>query len=101
MPWMIFYQQGAVIDKKLSSATIWQARQDTAFGSVLTQLIMIAVVIAVAAAVGLHNPGAALNTVGQISGALSHTSGTPAASSCSGSGSACWAPRWPPRSSPR
>lgn len=70
MPWMIFYQQGAVIDKKLSADTIRQARQDTAFGSLLTQLIMIAVVIAVAATLGLHNPGAALNTVGQIAGAL-------------------------------
>ncbi len=70
MPWMIFYQQGAVTDKKLSADTIRQARQDTAFGSVLTQLIMIAVVIAVAATLGLHNPGAALNTVGQIAAAL-------------------------------
>jgi Mn2+/Fe2+ NRAMP family transporter len=70
MPWMIFYQQGAVIDKKLSPAAIRQARQDTAVGSVLTQLIMIAVVIAVAATLGLHHPDAALSTVGQISGAL-------------------------------
>jgi Mn2+/Fe2+ NRAMP family transporter len=80
MPWMIFYQQGAVIDKKLSPGTIRQARQDTAFGSVLTQLIMIAVVIAVAATLGLHHPGAALNTVGQIAGALTpylgHAGGT-------------------------
>jgi Mn2+/Fe2+ NRAMP family transporter len=70
MPWMIFYQQGAVIDKKLSAATIRQARLDTAVGSVLTQLIMIAVVIAVAATVGRSDPGAALQTVGQIAGAL-------------------------------
>ena len=70
MPWMIFYQQGAVIDKKLSAGTIRKARQDTASGAVLTQLVMIAVVIAVAATLGLHNPGAALNTVGQISSAL-------------------------------
>jgi Mn2+/Fe2+ NRAMP family transporter len=80
MPWMIFYQQAAVIDKKLSPGTIRQARQDTAFGSVLTQLIMIAVVIAVAATLGLHNRGAALNTVGQIAGALTpclgHLGGT-------------------------
>jgi len=70
MPWMIFYQQGAVIDKKLSAGTIRKARQDTAFGAVLTQLVMIAVVIAVAATLGRRNPGAALNTVGQISSAL-------------------------------
>ncbi len=70
MPWMIFYQQGAVIDKKLSTATIRQARMDTAVGSVLTQLIMIAVVVAVAATVGRTDPGAALKTVGQIASAL-------------------------------
>jgi Mn2+/Fe2+ NRAMP family transporter len=69
MPWMIFYQQGAVIDKKLSASVIRQARQDTAVGSVLTQLIMIAVVVAVAATIGRHSD-AALNTVGQIAGAL-------------------------------
>ena len=80
MPWMIFYQQGAVIDKKLSPGAIRRARQDTAFGSVLTQLVMIAVVIAVAATLGLHNRGAALNTVGQIASALTpylgHLGGT-------------------------
>jgi len=70
MPWMIFYQQGAVIDKQLSAATIRHARADTAVGAVLTQLIMIAVVVAVAATLGAHDPGAALNTVGQISDAL-------------------------------
>lgn len=70
MPWMIFYQQGAVIDKKLSARTIRQARADTAVGAVLTQIIMIAVVVAVAATIGVHNPGAALNTVGQIASAL-------------------------------
>ncbi len=80
MPWMIFYQQGAVIDKRLSPAAIRQARQDTAAGSVLTQLITIAVVIAAAATLGQHDPGAALNTVGQIAGALTpylgHVGGT-------------------------
>ena len=71
MPWMVFYQQGAVIDKKLSPTVIRQARTDTAVGAVLTQLIMIAVVVSVAATIGLNNPGAALNTVGQIADSLS------------------------------
>jgi Mn2+/Fe2+ NRAMP family transporter len=70
MPWMIFYQQGAVVDKRLSVATIRQARQDTAAGAVLTQLIMIAVVVTVAATIGTHNGEATLQTVGQISSAL-------------------------------
>lgn len=80
MPWMIFYQQGAVIDKKLSITAIRQARHDTAFGAFLTQLITITVVITLAATIGLQDPGAALNTVGQIAGALTpylgHLGGT-------------------------
>ena len=80
MPWMIFYQQGAVIDKKLPAAAIRKARQDTASGAVLTQLVMIAVVIAVADTLGRHHPGAALNTVSEISGVLTpdlgHVGGT-------------------------
>ncbi|MDR3655352.1 MAG: divalent metal cation transporter [Mycobacterium sp.] len=70
MPWMIFYQQGAVVDKHLSVATIRQERHDTAAGAVLTQLIMIAVVITVGATIGTHNGGATLETVGDISQAL-------------------------------
>ncbi|KZS62987.1 divalent metal cation transporter [Mycobacterium ostraviense] len=70
MPWMIFYQQGAVVDKHLSVATIRQARYDTATGAVLTQLIMIAVVLTVAATIGTHQEAAPLQTVGQIANAL-------------------------------
>ena len=70
MPWMIFYQQGAVVDKHLSLATIRQARHDTAAGAVLTQLIMIAVVVTVASTIGSHNGEATLDTVGGISTAL-------------------------------
>jgi Mn2+/Fe2+ NRAMP family transporter len=70
MPWMVFYQQGAVIDKQLSTSTIRDARRGTAVGAVLTQLVMISVIIAVAATIGTHNPQAPLETVGQISEAL-------------------------------
>jgi Mn2+/Fe2+ NRAMP family transporter len=70
MPWMVFYQQGAVIDKKLSTATVRQARADTAFGALLTQVIMIAVVVCLAATVGTVGSHAPLNTVGQIAEAL-------------------------------
>lgn len=70
MPWMIFYQQGAVIDKKLSIATIRQARADTASGAVLTQIIMIAVVVCLAATIGVIGSHTPLNTVGQIANAL-------------------------------
>ncbi|MCU1584241.1 MAG: putative divalent cation-transport rane protein family [Microbacteriaceae bacterium] len=70
MPWMIFYQQGAVIDKQLSARAIRKARHDTAFGAILTQLIMIAVVISIAATVGAHGDAAPLESVGQIADAL-------------------------------
>ncbi|ORW29183.1 NRAMP family metal ion transporter [Mycobacterium paraense] len=70
MPWMVFYQQGAVVDKHLSVATIRQARHDTAAGAVLTQLIMISVVITVASTIGAHGGEGALNTVGDIANAL-------------------------------
>ncbi|HYB82194.1 MAG TPA: divalent metal cation transporter, partial [Mycobacterium sp.] len=80
MPWMIFYQQGAVVDKHLSVATIRQERHDTAVGAVLTQLIMIAVVVTVAATIGPNNGEATLQTVGEISHALTpylgHIGGT-------------------------
>jgi Mn2+/Fe2+ NRAMP family transporter len=83
MPWMIFYQQGAVVDKRLSVATIRQGRYDTAVGAVLTQVIMIAVVVTMAGTLGKRGGSdgpAALETVGQISGALTpylgHVGGT-------------------------
>ncbi len=80
MPWMIFYQQGAVVDKHLSPATIRQARYDTATGAVLTQLIMIAVVVTMASTIATHNGGVVLQTVGEISHSLTpclgHVGGT-------------------------
>ncbi len=70
MPWMIFYQQSAVVQRKLAVSAMRQARWDTAVGTVLTQGIMIVVVITLAATVGRKDTGAALNDVGQIAGAL-------------------------------
>ncbi|MBU6425689.1 MAG: divalent metal cation transporter [Rhodospirillales bacterium] len=70
MPWMIFYQQSAIADKKLSPADFRYAKWDTAIGSVVTQLVMAAVLISTAATIGLKNPNANLNTVGDITAAL-------------------------------
>jgi Mn2+/Fe2+ NRAMP family transporter len=70
MPWMIFYQQSAIADKKLTAEHYRAARWDTAIGSVVTQLVMAAVLIAAAATIGRHNPNASLNTVGDMSQAL-------------------------------
>ena len=70
MPWMIFYQQSAVVQRRLKTTMLRQARIDTGIGTVLTQGIMIVVVIALAATVGRTNPGASLNDVGQMASAM-------------------------------
>ncbi len=70
MPWMIFYQQSAVADKKLTPADFKYSRWDTAVGAVVTQLVMAAVLIAAAATIGLRNHQANLNSVGDIADAL-------------------------------
>jgi Mn2+/Fe2+ NRAMP family transporter len=49
MPWMIFYQQSATVDKGLTVRDLPMGRLDTAIGSVFTQIIMIAVVVTCAA----------------------------------------------------
>ena len=46
------------------------ARRDTAFGAVITQLIMIAILVATAATIGVNHPGKSLDTVQQIADAL-------------------------------
>lgn len=70
MPWMVFYQQSAVADKKLDPAHYGHARLDTAIGAVVTQAVMAAVLIAVAATIGMQNHHRSLDTVGQIARAL-------------------------------
>jgi Mn2+/Fe2+ NRAMP family transporter len=70
MPWMVFYQQSAVVEKKLTIDDLPAARWDTAFGAIITQVIMAAVLIATAATLGKANIGAALDTVEQIAQAI-------------------------------
>jgi Mn2+/Fe2+ NRAMP family transporter len=70
MPWMVFYQQSAVADKKLLPEHYTAARWDTAVGALVTQLVMAAVLIACAATIGVHNAHAPLDSVGEMSGAL-------------------------------
>jgi len=74
MPWMVFYQQEAVIDKDRHGlelrAALRSARLDTAAGSVLTQLVMVAVIVATGATLGVTHRGVALNSIGAIASAL-------------------------------
>ncbi|HUY41267.1 MAG TPA: divalent metal cation transporter [Candidatus Dormibacteraeota bacterium] len=55
MPWMIFYQQSATVDKGLTLRDIGFARIDTAIGSVLTQAIMCAIIVTTAATLFVHH----------------------------------------------
>jgi Mn2+/Fe2+ NRAMP family transporter len=66
MPWMIFYQQSAVADKKLQPHHYPHARLDTAIGSLLTQAVMAAILIAAAATIGTLHRQASLNSIGDI-----------------------------------
>lgn len=71
MPWMVFYQQSAVVEKKLTVDDLPAARWDTAVGAVVTQVIMAAVLVATAAALGVSGKGGvALDTVQQIAEAI-------------------------------
>jgi Mn2+/Fe2+ NRAMP family transporter len=55
MPWMIFYQQSATVDKGLRPKDLTLARVDTAIGAVFTQVIMAAIIITCAATLFVHH----------------------------------------------
>ena len=69
-PWMIFYQPLALIAKRRGLADLRAVRWDTAVGAVLTQGITAAVLVAAAATLGRAGDGRDLDSVGQISAAL-------------------------------
>ena len=68
MPWMIFYQQSAIVQKRLTARNLRVVRLDVAAGAVVTQVVMAAVLVAAAAR--LHGKGS-LSTIGQLATALS------------------------------
>ena len=74
MPWMVFYQQSAAVDKGLGVRDLRLARWDTAWGAVITQLVMAAVLITTAAAFA-HRPPQSLGTVQQIATGLTMSLG--------------------------
>ena len=79
MPWMVFFQQSSIVEKKLTPRDLAAARLDTAVGAVLTQLIMAAVLVAVAATFGKTGGDRALDTVQEISEAITPFLGRSAA----------------------
>jgi Mn2+/Fe2+ NRAMP family transporter len=70
MPWMVFYQQSAVVEKGLTVEDLPAARWDTAIGAVVTQVIMGAVLVVTAATIGNGREGQSLDTVQQIAQAI-------------------------------
>ncbi|MFT4147653.1 MAG: divalent metal cation transporter [Micrococcaceae bacterium] len=71
MPWMVFYQQSAVVDKGLNANHLKASRIDTAIGAVITQTIMIAMLVTTAATLWAHGQKAVqLDTVEDIANAI-------------------------------
>jgi Mn2+/Fe2+ NRAMP family transporter len=70
MPWMVFYQQSAVVEKRLGLDDLRAARWDTALGAVITQLIMVAVLVVTAATLARSGVNKPLDTVQQIADAI-------------------------------
>ena len=99
MPWMIFYQQSAIADKRLTAEDFSAARFDTALGALVTQLVMAAVLVGAAATIGVNDPKASLTTVGEMSQSLIPFLGPEMGRAVSAP--ACSAPAWLPRLSHR
>lgn len=70
MPWMIFYQQSAIADKRLEPSHYVYARWDTMIGSIVTQAVMAAVLIAAAATIGSHHVTTSLSSIGDVTKVL-------------------------------
>jgi len=75
MPWAIFYQQSALIDKGLGIGHLKIARLDILIGAVLCQTVTAAVLIAAAATFGQDQQPVQLENVPQIATAFSATLG--------------------------
>ncbi len=77
MPWTIFYQQSAIIDKGLGIEDLKLARVDTLLGAVFCQAVTLAVLVAAAATLGKAGVGASLESVPQIADAFAAVLGGP------------------------
>lgn len=75
MPWTIFYQQSALVDKGLDSSHLRAARTDTLSGAVLCQVVTAAVLVAAAAAFSGHDKGMVLENIPQIAEAFTQVLG--------------------------
>lgn len=67
MPWMIFYQQSALVDKGLTIDKLNASRLETFLGAIVTQIIIISIIMATAATLGKTEPGLSLHSIEEIS----------------------------------
>jgi Mn2+/Fe2+ NRAMP family transporter len=69
-PWMIFFQQSAVVDKGLTPADVPQGRMDTAIGSVVAAVAAIATLLAAAPLHAAHVDASQFNSAADFATAL-------------------------------
>lgn len=75
MPWTVFYQQSALIDKGLGVRHLKAARIETLMGAILCQCVTAAVLIAAAACFNVYNNSASLTSVPQLANAFTASLG--------------------------
>lgn len=76
MPWMVFFQQSSVVEKGLTKDDLRVARWDTLAGSIATQVIMAAVLVATATSLhGVASEARRLDDVPQIAQAFTEALG--------------------------
>jgi len=69
-PWMIFFQQSAVVDKGLDVHDITDGQIETFFGSVSTNVVAVFIIITTGAVLYYHHPSIAVEDVKQTAEAL-------------------------------
>jgi len=69
-PWMIFFQQSAVVDKGLTKADVTQGRLDTALGALIAAVVAIATLLAASPLYAAHVDARTLATGADFATAL-------------------------------
>ncbi|MHB8910750.1 MAG: NRAMP family divalent metal transporter [Syntrophales bacterium] len=69
-PWMLFFQQSAVVDKGLDIHDVRMGKLETFIGSVSTCLVAVFIIIATAAAFFYHNPPIVIEDAKQTADAI-------------------------------
>jgi Mn2+/Fe2+ NRAMP family transporter len=75
MPWTVFYQQSALIDKRLSVLDLRAARIDTLVGALVCQILTASVLVAAAATLGSRAGIGQLNDIPEIARAFTSALG--------------------------